>query len=98
MNNQPPINLTVKHLKEIIEKLPDEMNVVIPVIDEDDSNRIYGFRFVRTAGILTDLMLPDDNIEKNVLCINTASEGGRITSQLNGNGYGSDIYCKTLLF
>lgn len=96
MDDQPLINLTVKRLKEIIENLPDEMNVVIPVIDEDDANHIYGFRFVRTAGVLTDLTLPDDNIEKNVLCINSASGGRDITSQLNR--YGSSIDCKTLLF
>lgn len=98
MDNQTPINLTVKHLKEIIKDLPDEMNIIIPVIDEDDANHISGFRFVRTAGVLTDLMLPDDNNEKNVLCINAASGGKDISSQLNDNGYSSTLHCKTLLF
>lgn len=61
-------NLTVKDLKNTINDLPDDMILVIPVIDEDDSNIIHGFRIARTAAILKcESENPD-----TVLCINTA--------------------------
>ena len=45
-------NMHVKDLKKILNELPDDMPIIIPVIDEDDANYIYGFRYVRTAGRL----------------------------------------------
>ena len=38
-------NLTISELKKIVADLPDDMPVIIPVIDEDDCNQIFGFRF-----------------------------------------------------
>ena len=36
-------NMYVKDLKKILNELPDDMPIIIPVIDEDDANHIYGF-------------------------------------------------------
>ena len=47
------MNMTIAELKRLISDLPDNMPVVIPVIDEDNCNYIFGFRFVRTAGMLS---------------------------------------------
>ena len=47
-------DLRVKDLRIILEGLPDDMLIIIPVVDENDVNHIYGFRKVRTAGILED--------------------------------------------
>ena len=63
-------NMRVKDLKDILNQLPDDMPVIIPVIDEDDANHIYGFRYVRTAGILTSQGEKDDR----VLCLNAADK------------------------
>ena len=63
-------NMIVKDLKDILNQLPDDMPVIIPVIDEDDANHIYGFRYVRTAGILISQGEQDDK----VLCLNAADK------------------------
>lgn len=44
-------NMLVKDLKKILNDLPDDMPIVIPVINEYDANYIYGFRYVRTAQV-----------------------------------------------
>ena len=62
------LNMTIAELKRLISDLPDNMPVIIPVIDEDDCNRIFGFRFVRTAGILSC----DGEECRTVLCLNAA--------------------------
>lgn len=36
-------NMTVKELKEVLNECPDNMPVIIPVIDEDDVNHILWF-------------------------------------------------------
>lgn len=84
------MNMTVKILKLVLKYLPDDMDVIIPVVSEDDANYIYGFRHVRTAGVLHTMG------ELDALCINTADNGLDISTQLN-NGH-SDIICKKLLF
>lgn len=43
------INMTIAELKRLISDLPDNMPVIIP----DDCVRTFGFRFVRTASILS---------------------------------------------
>lgn len=43
------INMTVAELKRVISDLPDNMPIIIP----DDCVRTFGFRFVRTANILS---------------------------------------------
>ena len=63
-------NMRVKDLKDILNQLPDDMPVIIPVIDEDDANHIYGFRYVRTAGILTS----QGEKDYRVLCLNAADK------------------------
>lgn len=64
------INMTVAELKRLISDLPDNMPVIIPVIDKDDCNHILGFRFVGIAGILAC----DDEEHRMVLCLNAANE------------------------
>lgn len=85
------INLTVGHLKECIENLPDDMDVVIPISKEDDPDSILGFRHVRTMGILSSKYEKD-----KVLCINTSGSGLDIFGQLQGN-HVTDAECETLV-
>lgn len=63
-------HLTVKQLKDIINDLPDDIQIVVPVIDAERPDIIYGFRFVRTIGILKDEYENPDT----VLCINTTND------------------------
>lgn len=62
--------LTVKQLKDIINDLPDDMQIVTPVIDAERPDVIYGFRFVRTIGVLKD----EHENPDTVLCINTTND------------------------
>lgn len=74
--------MTIKDLKEILNELPDETLVVIPVVDEDDVNYILGFRKVRTAGILKC----ETEEPSEVLCLNGAADGKGIDDQLQSSG------------
>lgn len=74
--------MKVKDLKEILNVLPDEMTIVIPVIDEDDVNHIYGFRKVRTAGVLGCKR----EQETRVFCLNSAMEDQDIADQVFFSG------------
>lgn len=85
-------NMLVKDLKKILKELPDDMPIVIPVIDEDDCNRIFGFRFVRTAGLLTCEF--EEN--SNVLCLNASKDGMDIVEQVFVSG--KDVDVAELLF
>lgn len=87
------MNMTVKELKIILEKLPDDMNVIIPVIDEDDINKIHGFRYIRTAGILNET-----TEEYPALCLNAASATSNIEGQLKYSGYKTQVTCTKLLY
>ena len=69
------MNMTVKDLKEIVNKLPDDMEVIIPVIDEYNADDIQAFRLVRTAGVL------EADGERPALCLNSSS-GGNISDQV----------------
>ncbi len=71
-------DMQVKDLKEILSKLPDDMLIVIPVVDEDDVNQIYGFRKIRTAGILES----NSEQEREVFCLNGAADGQDIADQV----------------
>lgn len=71
-------DMRVKDLKDILNKLPDDMKIVIPVVDEDNVNQIYGFRMIRTAGILE----ADFEQDRNVLCLNGAADGHDIADQV----------------
>ena len=91
MNEINHVNMTVKDLKDILEILPNDMEVIIPVISSYHCNEIYGFRHVRTAGILSCLN------EDNALCLNSAENGADIVTQVN-NYDGNTITCEKVLF
>lgn len=83
MNNKTN-GLRVKDLKTILESLPDDMLIIIPVVDEDDVNSIDGFRQVRTVGILEcEYELESD---RRALCLNGASSGADIADQIRQSG------------
>ena len=86
--------MRVEDLKSILNKLPDEMLVVIPVVDEYDVNRIHSFRKVRTAGILR---CEDENEdEREVLCLNGAANNLDISHQIRSHG--SDVSVAEVLY
>ena len=87
-------DLRVKDLKTILDGLPDEMMIVIPVVDEDDVNKIYGFRRVRTVGILEDQY--EEECDKKVLCINGAASGADIADQVYFSG--RDVSMTNILY
>lgn len=84
--------MRVKDLKWILSKLPDDMAIVIPVIDEYDANRIYGFRKVRTAGVL----ISEGEEDREVLCLNAAADGHDIADQVYFSG--RDVGVEKILF
>lgn len=83
-------NMRVKDLKRILNSLPDDMPIIIPVIDEDDANHISGFRHVRTAGILESCG------EEDACCLNAAADGQDIADQVYLSG--RDVGIKKILF
>ena len=83
-------NMCVKDLKKILKELPDDMPIIIPVIDENDANHIYGFRHVRTAGVL------ESYGEDNACCLNAAADGQDIADQVHFSG--RDVSVKSILF
>ena len=85
-------NMRVKDLKHILEQLPDDMAVIIPVIDEEDANHIYGFRHVRTAGVL----ISEGEQDREVLCLNAAADCYDIADQVYFSGRGVGV--KEILF
>lgn len=89
MNNHS--DLTIKDLKTIINKLPDDMIVVVPVVDYDDVNKIHAFRKARTAGILTC----ETEEQKEVLCINGACKQD-LADQIHFSG--RDVGVQKVLF
>ena len=88
------VNMTAGKLKEILSEVPDDMLVTIPAIDHDDENHIYGFWYVRTAGILNDSLGDGDSI---VLCLSTSANGEDIKTQVE-KSYSHDISCDKVLF
>ena len=85
-------NMTVKDLKEILNECPDDMLVIIPVIDIDDSNDIQAFRYVTTVGILYDDYMP--KIEQRVICLNSSEDGAVIVNQIRSR----DVVCERVLY
>ena len=85
-------NTRVKDLKHILEQLPDDMAIIIPVIDEEDANHIYGFRHVRTAGIL----ISEGEQDGEVLSLNAAADMKDIADQVHFSG--RDVGVKKILF
>lgn len=85
------INMTVKDLKCILQDLPDDMAIVIPVISEDDCNQIFGFRHVRTAGVL---FCEFETNYPRVLALNGAAGPTSIEEQVKDR----DVVCEKILF
>lgn len=75
-------NMTIAELKRVISDLPDNMPVIIP----DDCVRTFGFRFVRTASILSY----DDSEYRTALCLNTATDQD-ITDQSYFSGRDANV-------
>lgn len=84
-----PINLKVGDLKEILRQCPDDMDIIIPVITEEDCNNILAFRHARTVGILKNDYEPEQ-----ALCINAAADGLDISSQIKR----MDTVCTRVMF
>lgn len=82
-------NMYVKDLKKILSELPDDMPIIIPVIDEENANHIYGFRHVRTVGVLSSYG------EDDACCLN-AADGQDIADQVHFSG--RDVGVKSILF
>lgn len=85
-------DMRVKDLKKILDGLSDEMIVVIPVIDEGDANHIYGFRKVRTAGVL----ICEDEDDREAICLNAAADEQDIADQVRFSG--RDVGVKDVLY
>lgn len=84
--------MRVGDLKNTIKDLPDDMIVVIPIVDEDNVNTIFAFRKVRTAGILTCEEDPDPE----VLCLNGAKGDQDIADQIHFSDL--DVGVKDVLY
>lgn len=88
--------MRVKDLKNIIDKLPEELLVVIPIISEEDSNKIYGFKKVGTAGLLEcDVKKEED---RGAICLNAAKPGYDIADQVYLSGKSDIVSVKKILF
>lgn len=85
-------DMRIKDLKKIISDLPDDMIVIVPVIGENDANKLYGFRKIRTAGIL-ECEFEED---REAFCINAASDGLDIMDQVYSSG--RDVIVKDVLY
>lgn len=87
-------NLRVRDLRTILADLPDDMLVIIPVVDETDVNKIECFRKVRTVGILEcQQERPGD---RQALCLNGAANGADIADQIHFSNV--DVSAKTVLY
>ena len=85
-------DMRVGDLKKIISDLPDDMIVVIPIINEDYANEIFGFGKVRTAGVL-ECSYEEDH---EALCLNAACDGQDIADQVRFSG--KDVVVKEVLY
>jgi hypothetical protein len=82
--------MTVGDLRGILNELPGDMSIIIPVIDEDDANNIFAFRHVRTAGILYDEY--EEKGDQRVLCLNAAADARIFLLKSR------DVVCEKVLF
>ena len=87
-------NMKVKDLKRILNQIPDDMVIVVPVIDEYDANKIFGFRYMRTAGVL----ICEGEKDREVLCLSAAADDQDIADQVHFSGKSNDIGVKEVLF
>ena len=94
MKKHKNLNMTVKDLKRILRKLPNDMHVVIPVISEDDCNLVFGFRHVRTAGILFCKF--NEKKLARVIALNASTPDSNI--KLQTENYDGAVVCEKILF
>ena len=85
-------DMRIKDLKDIINNLSDDLLVIIPVIDEDNANKIMGFRKVRTAGLLSC----EGEDDREAICLNAAADGQDIADQVYFSG--KDVSVEEILF
>lgn len=85
-------DMRVKDLKRILNELPDDMLVIMPVIGEDDANHICGFGKIRTAGVL----ICEGEEDREALCLNAAADGQDIADQVHFSG--RDVGVEKILF
>lgn len=90
MNTSNP-NMTVADLKSIIEGLPDDMDVIVPIATKNDANAILGFRHVRTSGILRS-----SSEQHPAFCLNPSENGADMATQINMNC--QYVVCEKVLF
>lgn len=90
-NYERGINLTVRDLRDCLEGLPDDMDVIIALCDEQDTNVILGYRHIRTVGVLESQYEP-----KQALCVAASENGADMYTLMNLNNNGSK--CVTQLF
>lgn len=86
------MNMTVKDLKAALKGLPDDMDVIVTTHDPHDANYIFGFKHIRTAGILSNEYEPE-----HALCLAPTEHGIDICTLLRDNGRG-DTKCEKVLF
>ena len=85
-------NIKVKDLKNILNGLPDDMLIIIPVIDTDDVNHIYGFVKAKTAGILEC----DYEEDRKVLYLGSSFDKMDIADQISRSG--KDVSVNEILY
>lgn len=85
------INVTVRDLRDCLEGLPDDMDVIVPVHDEDDANVIFGYRHVRTIGVLRSPRNPEP-----AFCLASSANGADMYSLMELNA--GDIECEKQMF
>lgn len=81
------LNLTVKEVKEALKDLPDDMQVIVPVVNPENLNEIYSFHFVRSIAVL------HEEYDEDVVCLAPTQDGHDITSNLP-----SGVKCIKLLW
>ena len=91
MNYERGINVTVRDLKDCLEGLPDDMDVIIALCDERDANVILGYRHIRTIGILENKYE-----EKPALCLAASHDGADMYTLMGLNK--SDTSVVKMLF
>lgn len=77
------INVTVRDLRDCLEGLPDDMDVIFALCDEKDANVILGYRHIRAVGVLENKYEP-----KQALCLAASENGADMYSlmELNKSG------------
>ena len=75
-------NDTVRDLKNMLDGLPDDMEVIVPITNEHNPNHVFGFNRIRTAGILKSPAEQD-----MALCLAPSLGGLDIYSLVNNSKY-----------